>query len=142
MSLLSGTYDFNSWRILTFNGCLMSPPYAFYTVQFSHSVMCNSLDPMDCSTPGIPVHHQLPESTQTHVNWVSDVIQPSHPLSSPSLSAFNLSQDQGLFKWVTLCIRWPKYWSFSFSISPSKECSGLISIFINININTNQIEFK
>ena len=55
---------------------------------------------MDCSTPGLPVHHQLPESTQTHVHWVGDAIQPSHPLSSPS-HAFNLSQHQGLFKWVS-----------------------------------------
>ena len=57
-------------------------------------------DPMDCSTPGLPVHHQLLESTQTHVHWVGDAIQPSHPLSSPSPPALNLSQHQGLFKWV------------------------------------------
>ena len=81
---------------------------------------------MDCSTLGLPVHHQLPEFTQTHVHWVGDTIQPSHPLSSPSLPAFNLCQHQGLFKWV-LRLRWPKYWSFSFSISPSNEYSGLIS---------------
>ena len=58
-------------------------------------------DPMDCSTPGFPVHHQLPELTQTPVHWVSDAIQPSHPLSSPSPLAFNHSQHQGLFKWVS-----------------------------------------
>ena len=58
-------------------------------------------DPMDCSTPGLPVHHQLPEFTQTHTHWVADAIQPSHPLSSPSLPALNLSQHQGLFKWVS-----------------------------------------
>ena len=58
-------------------------------------------DPMDCSTPGLPVHHQLLEFTQTHVHWVSDAIQPSHPLSSPSPPPFNLSQYQGLFKWVS-----------------------------------------
>ena len=58
-------------------------------------------DPMDCSTPGLPVHHQLPEFIQTHVHWVVDAIQPSHPLSSPSPSALNLSQHQGLFKWVS-----------------------------------------
>ena len=58
-------------------------------------------DPMDYSTPGFPVHHQLPELIQTHVHWVSDAIQPSHPLSSPSPPAFNLSQHQGLFKWVS-----------------------------------------
>ena len=56
-------------------------------------------DPMDCSTAGLPVHHQLPESNQTHVHWVGDAIQPSYPLSSPSSPAFNLSQHQGLFKW-------------------------------------------
>ena len=58
-------------------------------------------DPMDRSTPGLPVHHQLPESTQTHAHGVSDAIQPSHPLSSPSPPALNLSQHQGLFKWVS-----------------------------------------
>ena len=57
--------------------------------------------PMDCSIPGFPVHHQLPELTQTHVHRVGDAIQPSHPLSSPSLPAFNLSQHQGLFRWVS-----------------------------------------
>ena len=64
--------------------------------------LCLSLcDPMNLSTPGLPVHHQLPEFTQTHVHWVADAIQPSHPLSSPSPPAFNLSQHQGLFKWVS-----------------------------------------
>ena len=63
--------------------------------------LCLTLcDPMDCSTPGLPVHHQLPELTQTRVHWVSDAIQPSHPLSSPSPPAFKLSQHQGLFQWV------------------------------------------
>ena len=62
---------------------------------FSHVRLC---DPMDCSTPGFPVHHQLPEPTQTHVHRVGDAIQPSHPLSSPSPPTFNLSQHQGLFK--------------------------------------------
>ena len=56
---------------------------------------------MDCNTPGFPVHHQLPEPVQTHVHWLSDVIQPFHPLSSPSLPAFNLSQHQGFFRWVS-----------------------------------------
>ena len=84
-------------------------------------------DPMDWSMPGLPVHHQLPEFTQTHIHWVGDVIQPSHPLSSPCPPAFNLAQHQGLFLWSVLCMRWPKCWSFSFSISPSNEYSGLIS---------------
>ena len=82
-------------------------------------------DPMNCSMPGLPVHHQLPEFTQTHFLWVGDAIQPSHPLSSPSPPALNLSQNQHLFKWVS--IRWPNYWSFSFNISPSNEHPGLIS---------------
>ena len=82
--------------------------------------------PMNHSTPGLPVHHQLPESTQTHVRWVSDAIQPPHPLSSTSPPAVNLSQHQGLFK-LALHIRWPKYWSFSFNISPSNENPGLSS---------------
>ena len=176
----------------------------------SHVRLC---DTMDCSTPSFPVHHQLLEPTETHVHWVSDAIQPSHPLSSPSPPAFNHSQHQGLFKWVyslflycsrntaehifgsvqslsrvrlfatpwtrvhqaslsitnsqsppkpmsiklvmpskhlilccpfllllsifpsirvfsnesALCIRWPKYWSFTFTISPSNEHPGLIS---------------
>ena len=93
------------------------------SVQFgSVAQSCLTLcDPMNCSTPGLPVHHQLPEFTQTHVHWVSDAIQPSHPLSSPSAPAPNLSQHQSLYNESTLRMRWPKYWSFSFSISPSKN---------------------
>ena len=82
---------------------------------------------MGCSIPGLPVHHQLPELAQTHVHRVGDAIQPSHPLSSPSLPAFNLSQHQGFSNDSVLHIRWPKYWSFRFSISSSNEYSGLIS---------------
>ena len=84
-------------------------------------------DPMNCSTPGLPVHHQLLESTQTHVHRVDDAIQPSHPLSSPSPPALNLSQHQSLSNESALRIRWSKYWSFSFNISPSNEHPGLIS---------------
>ena len=71
--------------------------------QFSSVVqLCLTLcDPMNHRTPGLPVHHQLPEYTQTHVHWIGDAIQPSHPLSSPSPPPLNLSQDQGLFKWVS-----------------------------------------
>ena len=82
----------------------------------------------------LSVHHQLLAFTQTHVHWVGDAIQPSHPLSSPSPPALNLSQHQGLFQWVSFPmshIRWPQYWSFSFSISPSNEYSGLISFRID-----------
>ena len=78
--------------------------------------------------PGLPVHHQLPEFTQTHAHRVSDAIQPSHPLLSPSPPAPNPSQHQGLSSESTLHIRWLKYWSFSFSISPSNEYPGLISL--------------
>ena len=80
---------------------------------------------MNHSTPGLPVHHQLPEFTQTHVHQVSDAIQPSHPLLSPSPPAPNPSHYQS--NESTLCMRWPKYWSFSFSIIPFKEIPGLIS---------------
>ena len=80
------------------------------SVQFTRSVLLSSVTAMDCSMPGFPVHHQLPELAQTYLHQVSDAIQPSHPLSS--VSPFNLSQHQGLFQGV-LCIRWPKYWSFS-----------------------------
>ena len=99
------------------------------SVQLSSVVqLCPTLcNPMNCSTPGLPVHHQLPESTQIHVHWVDDAIQPSHPLLSPSPPALNLSQQQGLSNESALCIRWPKYWSFSFNISPSYEYSELIS---------------
>ena len=90
----------------------------------SHVRLCN---PMNRRTPDFPVQHHLPESTQTHVHWVGDAIQPSHALSFPSPPALNLSQHQGLFQWVSLCIRWPKYWSFSFNISPTSEHPGLIS---------------
>ena len=86
--------------------------------------LCN---PMDCSMPGFPVFYHLPELAQTHVHWVGDTIHPSHPLSSPFPPTFNLSQYQVFSNESVLRIRWPKNWSFSFSISPSNEYSGLIS---------------
>ena len=82
---------------------------------------------MNCSTPGLPVYHQLPEFTQTHVHWVGDAIQPSQPLSSHSPPALNLSNSRVFSNESALPIRWPKYWSFSFSISPTNEHPGLIS---------------
>ena len=88
-------------------------------------------DPMDSSTPSFPAHHQLPELTQTHVHWVRHAIQPSHPLSPSSSPALNLSQDQGLFQWVSSLHQVGKVWSFNFSIRPSNEYSGLISIRIH-----------
>ena len=96
----------------------------FSSVPQSCPTLC---DPMNRSTPGLPVHHHLPEFTQTHVHRVGDAIQPSHPLSSPSPPAPNPSQHQSLFNESTLRMRWPKYWSFSFIIIPSKEHPGLIS---------------
>ena len=98
------------------------------SVQFSSVAQsCPTLwDPMDCSMPGLPVHHQLLEFTQAHVHWIGGPIQPSHlchpllllPPISPSIRVFSNES--------TLCIKWPKYWSFSFSISPSNEHPGLI----------------
>ena len=111
------------------NICMCVYVYIFCSVQSLSCVQfCN---PMDCSMPDFPVHRRLLEFAQTHVHWVGDANQPSNPLSSLSPPAINLSQHQGLFQWVILCIRWPKYWSFSFSISPSNEYSGLISFTID-----------
>ena len=102
--------------------------YQFSSVVQSCLTLC---DPVDCSTPGVPVHHQLPELAQTHVHQLSDAIQPSHPLLSPSRPAFNLSQHQVFSNELILLIRWPKYWSFRSSISPSNEYSGLISVRVD-----------
>ena len=88
-------------------------------------------DIRDCSTPGLPVPHHLPQFVQVHVHWISDAIQPSHPLLPTSPFAFNLSRHQVFSSESALCIRWPKYWSFSFSISPSNKYSGLISFRID-----------
>ena len=100
----------------------------FSSVTQSCLTLC---DPMDCSTPGFPVYQQLPELASTHVHWVSDAIQPIHPLSFPSPPAFNLSQHQGLFQWVSSSHQVAKDWSFSFSISPSNEYSGMISFRVD-----------
>ena len=107
--------------------------WSWPAIQFiSVARLCLTLiDPRDWSTPGFPVHHQLLELTKTHVHWASDAIQPSHPLSSPSPPALSLSRHQGLFKGVNSLYQVAKYWSFSFSISPSNEYSGLISFRID-----------
>ena len=107
---------------------LWSNSHIHTSVQFSSVAQsCLKLcDPTDRSTPGLPVHHQLTELTQTYVHWVSDAIQPSHPLLSPSPPALNFSSIRVFSNESALCIRWPKYWSFSFSISPSNEHPGLI----------------
>ena len=88
----------------------------------SHPTLC---EPMDCSIPGFPVLHHLPELAQTHIHWVGDVMQPSLPLSSPSLLP-SIFPSIRVFNESVIRIRWPKYWSFSFSISPSNGYSGLV----------------
>ena len=111
--------------------CVLSP---FISLLISSSVAQSCLIlccPMDYSTPGFPVHHQLPELAQIHVHQVGDAIQPSHPLSSPSPSAFSLSHIRVFSNESALWIGWAKFWSFIFSISPSNEYSGLISFRID-----------
>ena len=102
--------------------CVLACQVTFSSVQFSSVAQsCLTLcDPMNRSTPGLPVHHQLPEFTQTHVHRVGDAIQPSHPLSSPSLLPPIPPSIRVFSSESTLPMRWPKYWSFSFSIIPSK----------------------
>ena len=104
--------------------CWVSNISQFSSVTQLCPTLCN---PMNRSTPGLPVHHQLLEFTQTRVHRVGDAIQPSHPLLSPSPPALNLSSIRIFSNESTLHMRWPKYWSFSFSISPSNEHPGLIS---------------
>ena len=116
--------------VLFFHHSLYCFFHNFSSVQFSRSVTqsCPILcDPVNRSTPGLPVHHQLPEFTQTHVHQDRDAIQPSHPLSSLSPPAFSLSNNRVFSSELALPIMWPNYWSFSFSISPSYEYLGLIS---------------
>ena len=114
----------------------LTASYVWISNTLSNSVQSSSVtrscltlcDPMDCSTPGFPVHHQLSELTQIHVHRVSDAIQPSHPLSHALLLLPSIFPSIRVFSNESvLHIRWPKDWSFSFSISPSKEYSGLIS---------------
>ena len=113
-----GERSAEDWSLNTFH---------FSSIQFSRSVVSGSLgNPMDCSTPGLPVHHQLPESTQTHVHRVSGAIQPSHPLLSPSPPPSIFPSIRIFSNEAVLRIRWPKYWSFSVSISLSNEYLGLI----------------
>ena len=110
------------WQTIWNNGADTILPWPHHSVKFSSvAQLCLTLcNPMNRSMPGLPIHHQLPEFTQTHINQVSDVIQPSHPLSSPppapSPPSIRVFSNES-----TLHMRWPKYWSFSFSIIPSKE---------------------
>ena len=114
--------------LLVSRNLLVKGSVQFSSVAQSCPAVC---DPMNCSMPGLPVHHHLPEFTQTQVHRVHDAIQPSHPLASPSPPAPNPSQHQSFSNEPTLHMRWPKYWSFSFSILPSKEIPGLISFRID-----------
>ena len=132
---------FSAWKllpILNFLSCLENLSMCFPGVRFSllYRVVyfcsiaqscLSDCNPMDCSTPGFPVYHRLLEHAQTHIHWISDAIQPSHPLSSPSPPASVFSSIRIFSNESVLCIRWPKHWNFSFSISPSKAYSGLIS---------------
>ena len=114
------------WPLHKWNCVLCSSSVQFSSVAQSSPTLC---DPMNRSTPGLPVHQQLLDFTQTRVHQVSDAIQPSHPLLSPSPPAPDPSQHQSLFQWVNSSheVAMYKYWSFSFSIIPSKEIPGLIS---------------
>ena len=101
-------------------------------IQFSSvTQLCPTLcDPMNCSTPGLPVHHQLPEFTEIHVHRVSGAIQPSHPLSSPSPPAPNPSQHQSLFHESTLRMRWPKYLTLVIAMFALTQGSGHVIITV------------
>ena len=105
-------------------GPILMTSVHFSSVAQSCPTLCN---PIDCNMPGFPVHQQLPELTQTHVHWVGDAIQPSHPIGCPLLPPSIFPIIRVFSNKSILHIRWPKYWSFSFSISPSNEYSGLIS---------------
>ena len=118
----SQLFNLLSWKL--------SSPRALSTGTDLSSVAQSCLtlwDPMDCSMPSFPVHHQLPEHAQIHVHWVGDAIQPSHPLSSPSSPAFNLSHHQGLFQWVSLSHQVAKELKFQIQHQSFQWISGLIS---------------
>ena len=108
INTLADIYLWGGWKYLNTNRIFV------VLAQFSRSVCPTLCDPMNRSTPGLPFHHQLPESTQTHVHWVGDAIQPCHPLSSPSPPTFNLSQHQGLFQWVRSSHQLAKVLKFQF----------------------------
>ena len=128
---MSWNYSPSNWYnvVEEKQACLTKLGNYSWSVQFSSVAQsCPALcDPLDCSMTGLPVYHQVLEFTQTHVHWVCDAVQPSYSLSSPSSPAFNLSSIRVFSNESALCIRWPKYRSFSFSISPSKELPGPIS---------------
>ena len=107
---------------------LVSQFWWTYIQLSSVAQLCLTLcDPINCSMPGLPVHHQLPKLTGTHVHWVGDAIQPSHPLSSPSPPTFNLPQHQGLFKWVSSLQQVAKVLQFQLQYQSFQWILGLIS---------------
>ena len=113
--------SYTTYRYSHSFSCALLPVFFIHTLSISsvQSLSCVGLcDPMDYSMPGFPDHHQLLELTQIHIHRVDDDIQPPQPLSSPSPPTFNLSSIRVFSSESVLCIRWPKYWSFSFSISP------------------------
>ena len=113
------------WNKPVTKGSILSDSVSQSVQSLSHLWLF--VTPMNCSTPGLPVHYQLPELAKTHIHQVSDAIQTSQPLSSPSPPAFiRVFSNQAV-----LCIRWPKYWSYSSGISPSNKYSGLISFRID-----------
>ena len=136
ISLLWLNWDSSSWL-----------KHTWFSVAQSCPTLCN---PMNCSTPGLPVHNQLPELIQTHVHWVGDAIQPSHPLSSPSLLTSSFPSIRVFSNESVLRIRRPKYWSFSVSISPSNafplgwtgwislQSKGLSRVFSNTAVEKHQ----
>ena len=117
-----------SWGYILGKSNIVSPSVQFISVAQLWMAHC---DPMKCRMPGFPFHHQLSEPTQTHVHEVGDTIQTSYPLLSPSPPALNLSQHLDFSNESALHIRWPKYWSFILTISPSNEHPGLISFRID-----------
>ena len=129
---------FGFWIMKT-SQIMFSPIISYFNERLPWGCCCCSVanscpticNPINCSMPGFPVHHQPPKFAKTHVHWVSDFIQLSHPLSSPSPPTFSLSQHQGLFQWVSSLHQVAKVLEFSFSNSPSREYSGLISCMID-----------
>ena len=122
------------WKVNLASQLFLFFTFLLYTgIQFSSVAhLCLTLcDPVDCRTPGLSVHHQLPELAQTHVHWIGDAIPPSHPGLSTSPPTFNLPQHEGLFQWVSFSHQVAKVLEFQLSISPSSEYSGLVSFRID-----------
>ena len=120
--MIHGLSPLHAWSHLLYRCCCCSV-----------AQLCPNLcSPMDCSTPSFSVLHHLPELAQTRIHWVGDAIQPSHPLSSPSLPAFKLSQHQGLFQWVGSLYQMAKVLELQPNISPYNKYSGLISFRIDL----------